>query len=122
AVGPLIGKSYDFWNLTAGNVIQLASGEKTHFGRELVRFSRGVVPGGNLWYLKLAYERGLVDQLQWLADPEAKDAFKRQRQNWMRDYGQGFWWEPGSSPLPLRAPEAPFGPQRAPDLGAALGN
>jgi len=102
-VGPLAGKAWDLWSLTAGNALQLASGEKTHFGRELVRFSRGIVPGGNLWYLKLAYERGLLDQLQWLVDPEAKDAFKRQRQYWSRSYRQDFWWQPGAA-LPQRAP------------------
>jgi hypothetical protein len=31
--GPLVGRANDFWNLTAGNVAQLASGENTHFGR-----------------------------------------------------------------------------------------
>jgi hypothetical protein len=50
--GPLVERANDFWNLTAGNAVQLASGEKTHFGRELVKFARGNIPGGNIWYLK----------------------------------------------------------------------
>lgn len=108
--GPLVGRANDFWNLTAGNVAQLASDEKTHFGRELVRFSKGLVPGGTIWYLKLAYERVMLDQLQYLVDPEAADAFKRQQQSWARNTGQAFWWRPGE-----------MAPTRAPDIGATIG-
>lgn len=108
--GPLVGKANDFWNLTAGNAAQLASDEKTHFGRELVRFSRGLVPGGTIWYLKLGYERVFLDQLQYLVDPEAQDAFRRAQRNWARNTGQEFWWQPGRAT-----------PSRGPDLGAALG-
>lgn len=108
--GPLVGKANDFWNLTAGNVAQLASGERTHFGRELVRFSKGLVPGGTIWYLRLAYERMLLDQLHYLVDPEAQDAFRRQQRNWARNTGQDFFWRPGE-----------MAPARAPDLGAATG-
>lgn len=108
--GPLVQKGNDFWNLTAGNAVQLASDEKTHFGRELVRFSKGLVPGGTIWYLKLAYERVFLDQMQYLVDPEAQTAFRRQQRNWMRNTGQGFWWAPGE-----------MKPQRAPDVGAVVG-
>lgn len=107
--GPLVGKANDFWNLTAGNVAQLASDETTHFGRELVRFSKGLIPGGNIWYLKLGFERAFLDQLQYLVDPEAADAFRRQQKNWARNTGQEFFWQPGAAM-----------PTRAPDLGAAI--
>lgn len=93
--GPLVGRANDFWNLTAGNAIQLASGEKTHFGRELVKFARGNIPGGNIWYMRLAFERTVLDQLQYLADPEANKAFKRQQRFWQREFGQEYWWKPG---------------------------
>lgn len=108
--GPLVQRANDFWNLTAGNVVQLASGETTHFGRELVKFARGNTPGGTIWYLRLAYERMLLDQVQFLVDPEANKAFKRQQQFWEREYGQQFYWAPGTAT-----------PQRAPNIGAALG-
>ncbi len=101
--GPLVGRANDFWNLTAGNAVQLASGEKTHFGRELVRFVKGNFPGSNIWYLKLAAERRVFDQLAWLADPEAQKAFKRQQQYWRRATGQEYFWRPGEK-LPDRAP------------------
>lgn len=108
--GPMAQRIGDFWNLTAGNVAQLASGEKTNFGRELVKFARGNIPGGNIWYLRLAFEREVLDQVQYLADPEANAAFKRQQQFFQREFSQGYWWRPGER-LPARAP----------DLGAAFG-
>ncbi|MEO4045241.1 hypothetical protein AAFN47_26920 [Hoeflea sp. CAU 1731] len=108
--GPVIERANDFWNLTAGNAVQLASGEKTHFGRELVKFARGNVPGSNIWYLRLAWERLLMDQLQYLADPEANAAFKRQQQYWKREYGQEFYWRPGERM-----------PSRWPDVGGVAG-
>jgi hypothetical protein len=95
--GPTISRANDLWKLTAGNVAQLLSGEKTHFGRELVKFARGNVPGGNIWYLRLAWEREVLDQLQYLVDPEANKAFKRQQQFWKREYGQDYFWAPGRS-------------------------
>lgn len=95
--GPLVQRANDFWNLTAGNAIQLASGEKTHFGRELVKFARGNIPGGNIWYLKLAFERTVIDQAQYLADPEANKAFKRQQKFWKREFGQDYFWAPGQA-------------------------
>ncbi|MEP2449812.1 MAG: hypothetical protein ABJH70_04180 [Nitratireductor sp.] len=93
--GPVVQRADDLWKLTGGNLIQLASGEKTHFGRELVKFARGNVPGSNIWYLRLAFERTVFDQLQYLADPEANRAFKRQQQFWKREFGQDYFWKPG---------------------------
>jgi len=93
--GPTAGRANDFWNLTAGNVAQLLSGEKTHFGRELVKFIGGNVPGSNIWYLRLAWERIFIDQLQYLVDPEANKAFKRKQQTLKREYGQEYFWKPG---------------------------
>lgn len=95
--GPLVQRASDFWNLTGVNAIQLASGEKTHFGRELVKFARGNIPGGNIWYLRLAFERTVIDQLQYLVDPEANKAFKRQQKFWQREFGQEYFWKPGEA-------------------------
>lgn len=101
--GPVVQRANDLWNLEAGNLVQLASGEKTHFGRELARFLKGNVPGSNIWYLRTAWERNVMDQLQYLADPEAAKAFRRQQRYWQRNYGQEYWWRPGER-LPDRAP------------------
>jgi len=108
--GPLIERGGDFINLTLGNAIELAQGKETKFGRELLKFARGNIPGGNIWYTRLAWERLVLDQVQFLVDPEANAAFKRSQQSWKKDFGQSFWWEKGKT-----------APSRAPNLGNALG-
>lgn len=105
--GPTAERIGDFLNLTVGNAVQLATGDETKFGKELVQFARGNVPGGNIWYTRLAWERMVLDQLQFLVDPDANKAFKRKQRNLQRDYGQGFWWKPG---------------QMAPERALAIGN
>ena len=59
---------------------------------------------------RLAWERILMDQLQFLVDPEADKAFKTRQRFFQKEFGQEFWWQPGR-----------MAPQRAPDLGAAIG-
>lgn len=104
--GPTADRLGDFANLTIGNVAQLLTGEETRFGRELVQFARGNIPGGNIWYTRLAWERLLLDQAQAVLDPEANKSFKTRQRNLANDYAQGFWWQPGAA-----------APARAPDLG-----
>lgn len=101
--GPLGQTANDLRNLTIGNLQELLQGEETHFGRESARFVRRNVPGGSIWYLSLIYNRVLMDQLQYLADPDARASFHRQKQNRKRDYGQEYWWEPGET-SPTRPP------------------
>lgn len=108
--GPLASRAEDAYGLVQSGYTALALGERSNFGRQLTRFVRYNVPGANMWYWQMAWNRMLMDQAQWLADPEAAEAFKRQQRNMLRDTGQQFWWQPGS-----------FGPARAPDLGAAVG-
>jgi hypothetical protein len=101
--GPTVGNVAQALRLTAGNLQRSANGEKTNFGREAVQFLGRNTPGSSLWYLRLGYERVLLDQLQELADPEAKAAWRRRVQMQKRDYGNDFYWMPGEL-APRRAP------------------
>jgi len=107
--GPTAKLVDDTVSLTGFNIQGAITGEKTNFGRELVRFLRGNTPGSSLWYSRLAMDRLLWDQLQELADPEYRRAFKRVEDRARKDYGQDYWWRPGQP-----------GPQRAPDPAAAV--
>ena len=102
--GPVASRASNLWNLTGGNVIQFAQDEPTNFGRESVSFARM-----NLsmpFYLRLAYERVLLDELQKVADPEAYQAFRRKASKLKTQFKTGYWWAPGET-----------GPRRAPDFG-----
>lgn len=95
----------DTIDLTAGNIIELARGDDTHFARELVRWAKNTTPGSNIWYLKAVIEREIWDNLRMLADPEAARAFRQSMQTRKREYGgQEYWW-PMGRPAPGRMPQ-----------------
>lgn len=102
--GPIWDTADQLRKLTIGNAFEFAQGkDKTNSGRELVGFLRGHTPGGTTWYLQLAYERVVLDQLQHLTDPEARAAFRRRMDRRRRDFGQDYWWRPGET-SPRRGP------------------
>lgn len=115
--GPLAERVNDFRNLTIGNVVTLGGdtlqelrGEhpdwgkaRATMGKQAIRFASGNIPGSNIWYLHMFAQRMVLDQLNYLADPEANRAFKQQQRNWQKNFGQTFWWRPGQA-LPDRPP------------------
>lgn len=54
--------------------------------------------------------RLIFDELEAAIDPNAARSFRMIEQRARREYGQRFWWRPGTP-----------APQRAPNLGAATG-
>lgn len=93
----------------AGSAYGLLTGQDQKLGRELIQFAKGNIPGGNIWFLRAAWERMVLDQVQGVIDPEANKAFKRKQRDAAKNYGQGFWWQPGQ-----------WTPSRAPDIGNVL--
>jgi hypothetical protein len=77
------------------NVAEWIRGEETNMGRELVRVLGQNTPGGSNWYLRLAYERMVLDELQKMTDPDAYAAFRRRIRKQRKDFGNDFWWAPG---------------------------
>lgn len=70
----------------------------------LLKELRSQLPGGNLWYAQLAFDRMLGDQLQEQIDPDYRDSWRRM-DRYAREQQTDFWWAPGES-----------APERAPDL------
>jgi hypothetical protein len=107
-MGPMADRATNVLNLTFGNVIQYAQDEKTNAGREAVQFMRmntPVVP----FYLRQAYERLILDELQKAVDPEAHKSFRSRINNIKKVYGNKYYWPPGSTE------------PRAPNFNAAFG-
>ncbi len=71
--GPVIGSQLPkALNLTLGNIQELiAEGEARNPGRELSRFVEANLPGGSLWYTRLAMERLIFDELEAATGREA---------------------------------------------------
>jgi hypothetical protein len=91
----------DAFNLTQGNLMQMAQGKTTNAGAELVRFAKGNTPGASLWYAKGALDHMIYQRLQEYFSP---GFLSRMKSRARKQFGQTYWWEPGQ-PLPDEAPD-----------------
>jgi hypothetical protein len=103
-LGPTAGAAADLLKFTVGNAQELITGEATNAGREFTQLLRNYTPGGSLWYLRLAYEREILDQLQLVLDPKARSSFQAKR-GYARDTGTQFFSEPGRRLSDMRTPD-----------------
>ena len=101
AVAGLIG------DLGLVNAWEAAKGKETHFGAESLRWINSNLPGANLWYTRAMWEHWILHNLQEAVNP---GYLGRVTARAMKDWGQQYWWEPGEA-----------APQRAPDMGKAVG-
>ncbi|WP_299085084.1 hypothetical protein [uncultured Ruegeria sp.] len=101
--GPVAGAAGDVISLGISGV-KAAAGQDDHFGRKTVNFLRYNTPVTGIWYWKNAFQRGLFDNLQRLADPEAERAWRQAERRRIQNYGNASFWGPGDW-LPSRAPD-----------------
>lgn len=101
-MGPSAGLVEEVFHLTQGNLVKVAQGQKTQFGGDLVQFIKGNTPGASLWYAKAALDHVVFQQLQEYFSPGYLATMQRRAQ---KDFGQSFWWAPGSGPEGMRAPD-----------------
>jgi len=109
--GPSVGFLADVGRLTVGNALELAQGEETKFGKEVVDFAKNYTPGSSIWYLRTAMERNIFDQMDLLVNPKAQKDMRRLERKYQKERGQRYWWRRGKQL-----------PERAPDLEAAIEN
>jgi hypothetical protein len=108
AAGPVFDSGQGFVELGSARIKEeffaddpLAARSKS--AKAYRRFIQGNTPGSSLWYLKLAFQREVLDQLQEEMDPEYWDSFERMEARAQQD-GTEFWWRPGAT-SPERPPE-----------------
>ncbi|WP_445486910.1 hypothetical protein [Rhodopseudomonas sp. RCAM05734] len=92
------------------NIQQAGKGQDTHFAGDALYALGRHIPGSSLWFTRLAFQRGVLDQLALMADPRARERFSRIEQQAKKDWGQSYWLPPGRT-------EA----RRMPDFGAVMG-
>lgn len=108
-LGPLAGDFDTVLNLRGPMAgVVLDDKEPSTVGARLLRLGQGHIPGANLWYTKAATDHLIFHQMQEYFSPGYLSRMQRRAQ---RQFGQSYWWEPGETM-----------PDRAPDLGAALGD
>lgn len=109
-MGPVPDVAGTVLDATVGNVSQYARDEPTNMGREGVNLLRKMTPGAFVpFYLRSAYERMILDELQQMVDPEAHKVFRRRRQSLKKNSGSDFYWPPGQS-----------SPDRGPNFGSVV--
>lgn len=84
-----------------------AAGKPTTLGADVVGMARSDAPMLNLWYTRAAIDHMGMHALQENLSP---GYLSRMKQQAAKDWGQAYWWQPGTG-----------GPDRAPDLGKAVG-
>ena len=111
-LGPVLGSQLLAGaKFTAGNIGELIkTGEATNVVPELRRFATGLLPGGSLWYTRLATERLIMDEIEMMLDSNAASRFRRIEKRAKKEFDQRYFSRPGRGL-----------PQRAPDLSRAVG-
>ena len=112
--GPGVGFADDMLRFTVGNAREVVMGDDTKAGKEFVDLLRRYTPGGSLWYLRLAYEREVLDGLQQLVDPKSARSFRRKMRA-AEDYDTRYFMGPGASVT------RGGGETRLPDISNAFG-
>jgi len=104
AVGGPIAGDIEALSKLKGNA---ADGKGPQVGGNLVKFAKSHTPGANLWYTKAATDHLIFNQLQEYFSP---GYLRRMKKRAKKEFNQSYWWEPGDT-----------APDRAPNLGAAVG-
>lgn len=111
--GPGVQTVANVADLSVGNAMKLVRGDKTDFWKDTLRLMRQEVPvASSLWYVKPAYDRLILQQLDAMVNPEHDAQMQKAVQRAEKD-GQDYYLSPD-----------PFSSQanavRAPDFGNSI--
>lgn len=77
-----------------------------------IEASKVLTPGGSLWWLRLAKERLILNQLHKWQDPEGFERVTKRHEKLQRKrLGNGYWWRPGDL-YPGQSGQGGGGPRR----------
>lgn len=103
AGGPLAGLGSDMTNLAFGDSFAWArafdQGEdwSAKFPARLTEAIKRNTPGTSLWWSRLVLEREVWDRLQAVADPKARQKWRRKVRKQQREMGNTYYWPPGET-------------------------
>lgn len=93
--GPMASFANDTFDLTFGNLLEAVKGEETNILGEGVKYLEDITPG--TWHTQLVID-SFYDNWRTMADPDYEKTLNQIRRRRMREYNQGYWWEPGQTP------------------------
>lgn len=113
--GPIAGGIADLGSAVLGSSgigpeAQNPSLTHKNFPTRLLEFTKRYMPGGNIWYARLALEREIWDQLQSMIDPGWQTRAPAIERFYRKQFGNDYWWRRGET-----------APESAPDLSTAAG-
>lgn len=106
-LGPVAGLVDDVVKLGQGIPLNAVEGKPEQTGGDLVKLSKGLIPGANLWYAKAALDHMIFNQMQEYFSP---GYLRKVEQRSKKNFNQTYWWRPRDTT-----------PGDAPDLGKAIG-
>lgn len=106
-MGPAVSTAVQAAAIPVENVWAKVKGKPTHAAAQTIGLLRQNTAYANLWYAKAAIDHAGMHALQENLSP---GYLSRMQQQAAKDWGEGYWWAPGSG-----------GPQRAPNFAKAVG-
>lgn len=105
--GPLLWQTLpNIADATAGNVMRALDGDpksEPEFVKDIALAAEKEIPGRNLWYARLGWERLVTDNIRELVDPAADEAFARKISR-AENEGTQYFAPPGAG-LDWRSPD-----------------
>jgi hypothetical protein len=105
--GPAVSTAAQGTAIAVEGAWAAAKGKNAHTAADTLNLARQNLPFVNLWYAKAALDHAGMHALQENLSP---GYLGRMRQRAAKDWGQDYWWQPGTG-----------APDRAPDLARAVG-
>ncbi|WOK61114.1 hypothetical protein [Klebsiella quasipneumoniae] len=90
-LGPVAGLVDDVVKLAQGIPLNAVEGKPEQTGGDLVKLSKGLIPGANLWYAKAALDHMIFNQLQEYFSP---GYLRKVEQRSKKQFNQTYWWRP----------------------------
>lgn len=106
-MGPAVSTAVQAAAIPVTAAWEKAKGKHTHAAADTISLMRQNTAYANLWYAKAAIDHAGMHALQENLSP---GYLSRMQQQSAKDWGEGYWWPPGTG-----------GPQRAPDFAKAVG-
>ena len=105
--GPAVGFMSDLFSIPKNAVFDYINGRETNVVGDALNFVKRNTPGSSVWYLRLIWERVIMETIQKGLDGDFYSRANRLISKYARDTQQDYWWSPGES-VPSGLPEIPF--------------
>lgn len=90
-LGPVAGVVDDAIKIAQGVPLNAVEGKPEQTGGDLVKFVKGLTPGGNIWYTKAVLDHMVFNQLQEYFSP---GYLRRMEKRSKKEFNQTYWWRP----------------------------